>query len=189
MSLTREQAWRRIEAEIHEFDSEEAVPADYEFCTNDKCRRIREVVADDLAAQLERENAELRDSVGYWIKSAAEWTDRKMSMEARAEAAERQVADLRAALARSNKLLERWECGLIPVGDYDLRGETRAALDASPQEPTPCPDCGGSGEVLGGYVTHDMASDAGEPSMEGMAIPDRCPTCRGDGYVSPQEKP
>lgn len=47
----------------------------------------------------------------------------------------------------------------------------------------PCADCGGSGEAVLGYVTRDMATDAGEPSMEGMPVPGQCPTCRGSGDV------
>ncbi len=45
---------------------------------------------------------------------------------------------------------------------------------------TTCEVCGGSG-VIGrtAIVTHDMATDAGEPEMEGMPIPDQeeCPHC------------
>lgn len=35
-----------------------------------------------------------------------------------------------------------------------------------------CPGCGGTG--IGGYVSWEMASDAGEPSMEGQPIPCCC---------------
>lgn len=42
-----------------------------------------------------------------------------------------------------------------------------------------CGACGGSGSVLYGYVTRDMALDACEPSMEGMPLEGRCPRCYG----------
>ena len=42
-----------------------------------------------------------------------------------------------------------------------------------------CPACNGSG--IEGYVTRDMATDACEPTMEGM--PMKCPKCKGDGYI------
>lgn len=50
-------------------------------------------------------------------------------------------------------------------------------------ETATCPECGGSGGVLGGYVTRDMAMDAGEPDMEGMPVPTPCPTCDGHGNI------
>lgn len=57
------------------------------------------------------------------------------------------------------------------------------------QEPVPCDACGGSGRMVVGeqHVTHDMASDAGEPAMEGMSLgPEwgECDTCEGSG-ISP----
>ena len=42
-----------------------------------------------------------------------------------------------------------------------------------------CPDCYGG--RLAGIVSRDMATDAGEPSMEGQEI--LCATCNGDGFV------
>lgn len=41
----------------------------------------------------------------------------------------------------------------------------------------PCSTCNGGGVV--GVVTRDMATDAGEPGMEGMEIP--CNACGGQG--------
>lgn len=49
-----------------------------------------------------------------------------------------------------------------------------------------CPDCGGQGYFIHTrYVSRDMAIDAGEPSMEGMSIPDKeqCQRCNGDGWI------
>lgn len=48
----------------------------------------------------------------------------------------------------------------------------------------PCERCGGSGAIEWvEYVTHDMATDAGEPDMEGMPMPysTECPDCGGSG--------
>jgi hypothetical protein len=55
-------------------------------------------------------------------------------------------------------------------------------------EPQPCPDCGGSGQVVLGerFVTRDMASDACEPAMEGMSLGPEwgpCPACDGGGLA------
>ena len=55
-----------------------------------------------------------------------------------------------------------------------------------------CPECGGQGgtrvKELVGYVTHDMALDACEPSMEGMPMYDwvdyECPRCGGTGKIT-----
>jgi len=63
----------------------------------------------------------------------------------------------------------------------------------------PCKGCGGNGEVYGEreimhYVTHEMALDAGEPTMEGMPMPERaqttdiCTHCNGTGQ-EPEDKP
>ena len=54
-----------------------------------------------------------------------------------------------------------------------------------------CPECEGQGgtraEEIVGYVTHDMALDACEPSMEGMPIYDwvdyECERCGGTGKI------
>ena len=54
-----------------------------------------------------------------------------------------------------------------------------------------CETCAGGGMVqwtgLVGYVTHDMALDACEPSYEGQPIyqeiQDICPECNGLGYI------
>lgn len=59
-------------------------------------------------------------------------------------------------------------------------------------EKIPCPDCGGLGEIeydgIVGYVTIDMAIDAGDRSMEGEPIigklKDECHTCNGFGYFN-----
>lgn len=53
---------------------------------------------------------------------------------------------------------------------------------------TPCPSCGGSGAVIIGqhYFTRDMATDAGEPGMEGMFHSYEfgpCEDCDGSGTV------
>ena len=52
----------------------------------------------------------------------------------------------------------------------------------------PCPECGGAGvfrDVQTGEVTHDMALDACEPSMEGQPIFEDvpCSFCGGGGRV------
>lgn len=49
-----------------------------------------------------------------------------------------------------------------------------------------CPGCGGQG---GFYVTHDMAIDGGDRSMEGQFW--GCSRCNGAGYIAvetPQEE-
>lgn len=56
-----------------------------------------------------------------------------------------------------------------------------------------CPDCGGSGEIeydgIVGYVTIDMAIDAGDRSMAGEPVigklKEECQTCNGFGYFNP----
>lgn len=50
----------------------------------------------------------------------------------------------------------------------------------------PCGTCEGSGQVPIGehFVTRDMATDAGEPAMEGMSMGIEyglCPDCFGTG--------
>jgi hypothetical protein len=53
-----------------------------------------------------------------------------------------------------------------------------------------CRACGGQGEYeVQHQVTRDMASDAGEPEMEGMAITERerCEECHGAGAI-PDER-
>jgi len=52
----------------------------------------------------------------------------------------------------------------------------------------PCPDCNGDGVIAIGenFVTHDMALDACEPSMEGMSMGieyAQCPRCQGGGII------
>lgn len=51
-----------------------------------------------------------------------------------------------------------------------------------------CPTCEGSGRVPIGehFVTRDMATDAGEPAMEGMSMGIEygdCPDCHGTGIA------
>ena len=51
-----------------------------------------------------------------------------------------------------------------------------------------CPDCGGDGAIAirEHFVTHDMALDACEPSMEGMSMGieyAQCPRCGGGGLL------
>ena len=55
-----------------------------------------------------------------------------------------------------------------------------------------CPDCRGEGKIPLGehFVTHDMAFDACEPSMEGQSMGieySRCPRCQGDGFIFDDE--
>jgi hypothetical protein len=56
-----------------------------------------------------------------------------------------------------------------------------------------CPACQGGGMVIVGeyFVTEDMASDAGEPSMAGMHYGFEwgpCAECGGTGLILPDEK-
>lgn len=58
----------------------------------------------------------------------------------------------------------------------------------------PCPTCQGEGQVVVGEnrVTRDMASDAGEPSMEGMHYDydyQPCEDCNGSGVVETDTTP
>ena len=51
-----------------------------------------------------------------------------------------------------------------------------------------CPKCEGTGQIPLGehFVTYDMASDAGEPQLEGMSMGieyGRCSNCSGDGWT------
>jgi hypothetical protein len=65
----------------------------------------------------------------------------------------------------------------------DTVEKARAALEV-------CRACDGQGEYeVQHQVTRDMATDAGEPEMEGMAISDReqCSECGGAGYI-PDER-
>ena len=55
-----------------------------------------------------------------------------------------------------------------------------------------CPYCLGEGRIPIGehFVTHDMASDAGEPSMVGMSCGiewGTCPECQGGGLLESKE--
>ncbi len=53
-----------------------------------------------------------------------------------------------------------------------------------------CPTCHGDGrELCRAAVTHDMASDAGCPQMEGDVIDWEviCPECGGCGYVEDEQ--
>ena len=56
-----------------------------------------------------------------------------------------------------------------------------------------CPNCQGQGRMLMGvnYVSRDMATDAGEPAMEGMPMEDwaACPYCGGGGVVEIEGTP
>ncbi len=47
---------------------------------------------------------------------------------------------------------------------------------------TTCPACGGYGFHVH-YVSHDMATDACEPEMEGQEMREPCEQCRGDGWI------
>lgn len=55
-----------------------------------------------------------------------------------------------------------------------------------------CKECGGMGivyyEGVIGYITHDMAMDACDPSLEGQEIigplSDPCPKCNGTGIIN-----
>ena len=46
-------------------------------------------------------------------------------------------------------------------------------------EQVPCNACGGTG--VEGYVTHEMAIDAGDRVLEGQPLP--CSRCGGDGWL------
>lgn len=63
----------------------------------------------------------------------------------------------------------------------------------SPETPEQCASCEGSGIVPIGehFVTHDMALDACELSMQGMSIGieyAQCPDCEGTGVGASSEK-
>jgi DnaJ-class molecular chaperone len=66
--------------------------------------------------------------------------------------------------------------------------KTRSGDDehSEDREPQPCEQCNGEGRVAIGehFVTHDMASDACEPEMEGMSMGveyELCQHCGGSG--------
>jgi len=56
-----------------------------------------------------------------------------------------------------------------------------------------CPVCEGDGRIAIGenFVSHDMAIDAGEPSMEGRSMGieyAKCEACHGEGWLFKREK-
>ena len=65
-----------------------------------------------------------------------------------------------------------------------MTDEPRATREAGREEQ--CGECGGQGYwIATHYVTRDMATDAGEPSMEGMPMEERvpCNRCGGGGVI------
>jgi hypothetical protein len=71
---------------------------------------------------------------------------------------------------------------------HPITAELAAIADFAAACLADCPDCGGSGrQALGeGVVTHEMALDACEPSMEGQSTGIEygpCPRCGGGGKV------
>lgn len=67
---------------------------------------------------------------------------------------------------------DRWRLeGLLALEEAESTGE-----------PVPCPACGGSGRIE--YrISREMALDAGDPSLEGQPLSNRCTMCGGDGQL------
>lgn len=62
-------------------------------------------------------------------------------------------------------------------------------MTPTPETLRQCETCGSGGVVPIGehFVSHEMASDAGEPSMEGMSMGIEwgpCPNCSGCGEIA-----
>ena len=73
----------------------------------------------------------------------------------------------------------------------EFHKETKATLADSAD--AQCPDCEGSGRLLLGVhvVSQEMASDAGEPDMQGQEIPEwgHCSRCHGAGVITADAPP
>lgn len=77
------------------------------------------------------------------------------------------------------------ECNGLGATDYDCM----YCIDGKimPMVEIKCDACGGAGygDMLYGYVTHDMAMDGGDMALEGEEIWGEapCPVCGGGGIV------